>query len=328
MNRIIFVLISLAIEILAVLSVIICRNYFLSVSIFMVLHALSAISLAYASYTAMPIRYKKDYREFLLFCFLFFFILSAEFIAFLLLDFVLKRTSLEKSGVLHINPELEIGHKIISVAGRQYGEGSVLSRLTGANVPVALQQSSLLYLINKSPALSYKFVKQSLYNPQDEIRLLAFGLLSNIEKEINNKIAELKKYLDGAAINSAGEIYLDIAKLYWESVDKNISDNEFESYNLSRSKDYALMSINENYKNFETMLLLGKVCLRLKDAEQAQNYFCKSLSFECFKDKAVPYLAEIYFTNKKFMETKKMFKEIKTRTLNNRLNNIIEIWKH
>ncbi len=326
MIKIIFVFISSALEILAVLSVFIYRNYFLSIAIFMAFHALSAIFLAYASYIAMPKRYKKNYKEFLLFCFLFFFILSAEFLAFLLFDFVFKRTTGETAEVLHINPELEIGHKIISVAVRQYGEGSVLSRLTCANAPVSLQQSSLLYLINKSPALSYKFVKQSVYNPQDEIRLLAFGLLSNIENGINNKIAELKKYLADTTINNVGEIYLDIANLYWEAVYKNISDNEFESYNLSQSRDYVLMSINENYKSFETVFLLGKIYLRSKDIEQAKNYFSESLSFEYSKEKAMPYLAEIYYAKKYFMETKKMFKEIKSRSLNNRLNNIIEIW--
>ena len=330
MIRIFFIFLSLACEILAIISIIYCHGYFYSIYFFIFLHAFSAISLAYVSYISLPIRrYKKNYQTIFIFFFIYFFIPIFEFLCFLIIYLILKRTHSEKSEIFHINPEFEIGHKIISVAGRQYGEGSVVSRLTDTKVPINLQQSSLLYLINKSPDLSYKFVKQSLYNPQDEIRLLAFGLISNIEKDINNKIMELKKYLnDSNNKNNKGEIYLDLANLYWELVYKNISDNEFDDYNLKKSKQYVLESIKENYKKFENFFLLGKISLKLNDIEQAQKYFAESLHFDYFKDKTVPYIAEIYFNEKKYSESKKIFENMKSHTLNNKLKNIIDLWKH
>jgi hypothetical protein len=329
MIKILFIFLSLAFEILAIISIIYSHGYFDSIYFFIFLNACSAISLAYASYILIPAeRYKKNYLTVVIFFFLYFFISIFEFLGFLILYLILKRTHLEKSEIFHIDTEYEIGHKIMSVTGRQYGEGSVVSRLTDAKVPASLQQSSLLYLINKSPALSYKFVKRSLYNPQDEIRLLAFGLLSKIEKDINNKIMELKKYLnDFNDKNNKGEIYLDLAKLYWESVYKNISDNEFDDYNLKKSKQYALESIKENYKKFENFFLLGKISLKLKDIEQAQKYFMESLRFDYFKDKTIPYMAEIYFNEKKYSESKRLFENIKMSTLNNKLKNIVDLWK-
>lgn len=326
MARIIFVVISMILEISAILSVFIHAGYFFSIAVFMILHAASACFLSFALYMAMPERYKKNYAVLILFYLLFFFALSAEFLAFLSLDFLYGRSTAEREEALHINPGHEIGYKTIPLAGRQYGEGSVLSRLSTPGVSVPLKQTSLLYLIDKTPALSYKLVKESVYDPSDEIRLLAFSLLSKTENDINKKISALKKYLSYAKKGNEGEIRFDLAGLHWTLVYMNITDKEFESYNLDQAKDNILKAIKQKYKYFDALLLLGRIYLKLGDREQAEGCLNKSLSREFLKNRAIPYLAEIYYLKGDFWAAKRLFMEMESRPLNNRLNNILELW--
>lgn len=327
MIQILSIIASIIFEVLAILSIFTHNSYFYSIVIFMLLHAVSAFFISYALYIITGNRYKKDFKVFILFYLLFFLTLSAEFLAFLLFEILYKKKLIVRQDTFSINPEEEMEYEAIPMRKRLYGEGSVLFGLRFPEATPSLKHASLLYLIDKSPILSYQFVRERIYDTSEEIRLLSFSIISRMENDINYKISILKKYLENHQEKNNAEIYYKLAELYWEIVYMNISDKEFEGYNLEQAMIYIKMAINEKYKYFDSIFLLGRIYLKLKDKEQARKCFNESLSYKFIKNRVIPYIAELYYLEKDFIGAKRILLEVQSVPINNKFSNIIELWK-
>ncbi|MFW0884942.1 tetratricopeptide repeat protein [Candidatus Acidulodesulfobacterium sp. H_13] len=327
MNKIILIAISLVTEYYAVISLLNGGAYWASIIDFFCLHALSALCISLAMYYEIPKKFGKSIVRNILVSFpLFFFLPVMEFFAFILFILLFKKQKTIHRESLSINPEEELDFKIFPSLNRQYGEGSIISRLADPNASSKLKQSSLLYLINKNPTVSYDFVRDNMRHRSNEVRLLAFSLLSKKENEINKKIFSLKNTLSDEKERDSGKLHFELAYLYWNLVYMNISDKEFEKYNLEISMKYILKAMNKKYRYYESAFLLGRISAKLKDYKEAERYFKDALALDALQDKVIPYLAEVYYITKDYKKAKELFDKISSPVINNKLKNIVELW--
>ncbi|SFZ97862.1 Extracellular Matrix protein PelE [hydrothermal vent metagenome] len=179
-----------------------------------------------------------------------------------------------------------------------------------------------------------QMVKKMLSSKNDELRLLSFATINELEESIH---AEIHKYnekleiLDNSEYEKRAYINKKLALAYWELIYFQLADEALKKFILKKVEGYASSALRV-LKNDESMyLLLGKVYLERKDDSIAIKYFNKSIEISESKNFSnskyiVPYLAEISFNNRNFKDVKKMISEVDTFRQNQVLKPIYEIW--
>ena len=101
----------------------------------------------------------------------------------------------------------------------KYGPGGLTSRLKDAGVPKETRFKSLLALQGMPPRIANPLLQDMLGDPADEMRLVAYGMLDNQEKNINQHIHdELEKLHDADSPDMELISLRRLAELYWELV--------------------------------------------------------------------------------------------------------------
>lgn len=199
--------------------------------------------------------------------------------------------------------------EILSKSKRQFGEGTISTYNT--DLPASSKYGILSLVSNLRFPNMGNVIKRSLEDDNDEIRLFAFNILSKEENFINN---ELKKRLEKLENNNDNKseksiILKEIGILYWELLYLDLVDNELNNYYLSLSEKYLKEALLSNQNDYETFLYLGRICLKRKEYDFALDYLQKVIELN-EKEKAMPYMAEIYFNLKKYKEAKSLLSSL------------------
>lgn len=192
--------------------------------------------------------------------------------------------------------EIEDIEENVHIVKRKLGEGSLQN--FSQNMPDHIK----LNIISLQKNLKYKnkgrILKEALSDDNDEIRLLAFSILSKEENNINKSIFKLEKRLENTTSNvEKAEIYKNIGVLYWESIFGGIVDEELKKYYLKLSKINFSKALKFK-KDAKINFYIGRIALLEKNFELAGKLFTES--YNLGNKKVIPYLMEIKYIKKDF----------------------------
>lgn len=290
-------------------------NNFYGLCIYLLIHAFFSFFITF--FLSFFIRKLSKINVFYVLFFLIF--ITSIFGVFfaLFLYFYLKHYSLKNKAELKFLDTSEI-YNNISPAKTKFGEGALKNIMSASD---KLKEHILYYLKNNNLANKGVLLKEALSDDNDEIRLLAFSLLSKEEDKINklisDKLNELRKY-------QKFEIYLDLGKLYWEMIYLAITDENLKHYYLNLSKKYFLKALEFNTGSLEVAFYLGRIFLFEKHFKKAKEMFLKSLKWN--KNKAIPYLAEIYYNEKNFQKTEEIMNQLNLYSLHQNFYFHYKLW--
>lgn len=206
----------------------------------------------------------------------------------------------------------------LDFSGRKVGEG----------MPKAQNFRTVFYMSKFIHPTSTKFLKKTVNTDQDEIRLLAFSLLTNLEKNIIEKISLMKKQLEKTKDEREKfEIFYSLGELYWEIVYLNISDKELIEAYLKEALKYIqkALQIREEPKVY---FILGRIYLKLGNNDSAQEAFYKSLELGFPAERILVYLMEILYYKRNFAEIFNILKKLKNITLPDpKTELILKVWR-
>lgn len=172
-----------------------------------------------------------------------------------------------------------------------------------------------------------RHLKKAITVNDDEIRLLSFNKVSNIEKILVKNIDETKKFAKKVKTKS-GKLfaYSYLAELYWEISYLQISDKELEKIYLQEAENWALKAIQ--LKAVPKMLyLLGRIYLKSDKLDLAEIYFLKALELDFPKELIIPYLLEIAFKKKDWLKLYEIAEDINHIVVANpKTKKILKIW--
>jgi len=135
-----------------------------------------------------------------------------------------------------------------------------------------LHDRLILFLTKYPTPRSIQLLKRALSSEQDEVRLLAFSAISKMEKDIFERINLLIKELE--KVKTPEELYRissSLAELYWELVYLGIAEEELAEFYLRTALEYGLKA-SEISKDGKLLFLIGRIYLRLKDYEKAEEF--------------------------------------------------------
>lgn len=208
---------------------------------------------------------------------------------------------------------------------RSYGEGGAMIMLFQQEASLSGRLNSIVKLNVSQSALSNQVNKMLLSDNNDELRLLAYSLLSQQEKSLFSTI----EYFESAYKQDGGSarLALLLAEFYWELLYLDVAQDEIKSFITSKVKFYIEAGLVQDSESADLLLMSGKFLLRQRDWQQAEQQFKLSLKHGAAYYKVAPFLAEIAFNQGNYEEVKKYFKQVGETLLSNpKIASVARYW--
>lgn len=188
-----------------------------------------------------------------------------------------------------------------------YGAGGASIEVAKKSEPTLERTRAIFDLSQTQLADVNKILYKLLPDTSDEIRLLAFNILDQEESLIAKDMHKLFEMLK--IPNLKHEVYAEfkknIASLYWELFYRNLILKELEKSILENALNYANSIVNILKDDPGLFALLGKIHMGLHQYNRAIEFFRKTAGFNIAPSQVYPYLAEINYNLKNYIEVQK-----------------------
>ena len=287
-------------------------KYFSYVSLFLLIHFIASVLFSFSFW-------KNNKKKFLSYFFVIFFVplIGAVFLFFLdkvFLEYNLRERLGKKVSRFGLEDLMD---KIPSVKIK-FSE-AVLSDIN--NVGDYNKLRILSYLTSKTIAKKGAVLKSVLSDKNDEIRLLAFSIYSKEEDKINKEILIRLEKLKTAKEEKKARLYMELGELYWEFIFLQIADSELKNFYMDLAMNYFQKSL-EIKEIKEVYFYIGRIYLFKKDLEKAKEYFFKDIN-----SKTIPYVAEIFFNEKKFDDVKDLIESLRLPAVHQNFYFTYKVWE-
>lgn len=206
---------------------------------------------------------------------------------------------------------LEAFFDIFPVIKRTFGEASLSMSMNDEHIPVSKRLVALTMLSEKTGKQSIGLIKQMLSSGNDELRLFSFSVVDAVEHSLHDQIHKAHTLIES---DSSPETLrrLNIKKLaflYWELVYLELADEVLTRFLLEEAVRYCQKALQQNPRDMELYLLLGKIALRRGDESAAETALQRAAAMKSTNDKngirlLQPYLAEIHYRKRRFDSVK------------------------
>lgn len=189
----------------------------------------------------------------------------------------------------------------------RFGEGGAYMQARNNKVATNQRIRALLALDTCAGKQKNAVMHNILFDEEDEIRLLAFGLLKMQEQDVLNEVhqAEFELAKDNDPLHKArGERRLAMA--FWEMVYQDLALEDLSVYAVEGALKHAKSAMTVLKEDTGLWTLLGKIYLRQKHLNAAESAFKKALQYGAAASQVIPYLAELHFHRKDYVGLRKL----------------------
>ncbi|WP_051711267.1 hypothetical protein [Andreprevotia chitinilytica] len=209
----------------------------------------------------------------------------------------------------------------------RYGIGGVRARLADPHAPSESRLNALLTLNAMPQRLSSGLLRDLLDDPEEDLRLLAYGMLDQEEKRINAQInTAMQTYRD-----ETGDHKVDAARrlayLYWEQVYQGVVQGDVRQYVLAQAIRYADEVLAVLPAEAELWVLRGKVLSANGDTERAWAAYLCARAMGYPEVRLLPYLAEHAFARRDFADVRSLIGDLDPLHLNDTMAPVARFWR-
>lgn len=169
-----------------------------------------------------------------------------------------------------------------------------------------------------------------LSDPSEDLRLLAYGMLDNLEKRINRAIDHeldtrqaAEKAADEARILQSSQRLSD---LYWELIYQDLVQGDLHQHALRESLRYCEEVLRSEPDNASLVLRQGRLLHALARDDEAQSAYARARALGLPATRILPYQAELCFAQRDFAQTRALMQELGQWSALPRLRPVIDYW--
>jgi len=208
----------------------------------------------------------------------------------------------------------------------KYGEGGLTSRLKDAGVPKEARFKSLLALQGMPAKIANPLLQDMLGDPADEVRLVAYGILDNQEKNLNQHIHDEIETLKKADTTEMRLIAMRrLAELYWELVYGGLVHGDVREYAMAETDRYLGQAMQLAPDDAGLWFLKGRLLLFKRDAA-AEAAFHRAVANGLEESRVLSYLAQIAFERRDYKEVRRIFGSLSESQYAARLRPAVRYW--
>lgn len=146
-------------------------------------------------------------------------------------------------------------------------------------------------------------LKEAMKDPQDDVRLLAYAMLSAKEEELNSQINGLLGQLPVyQRENDRRRLHETISNNYWEMAYLGLCQGEVLRHVLNQAQGHLEEALHNGATEPGLYLQYGRLLLQLERLEDAGRAFERAVDLGIPHATVAPFLAEIAFARQDFAE--------------------------
>jgi tetratricopeptide (TPR) repeat protein len=203
-----------------------------------------------------------------------------------------------------ISPHYELPKNNIETGWRS---GRVRQQLSNTETPIDLRMKALLALQHMPARHSASILRDTLSDSSDDLRLLAYGMLDNREKQLTHRIQDaLQRY---EKLPTAEERYIptrELAELYWELVYQNLVQGDMRQFSLEQVQRFSNEALRFKVKDAGLWAISGRMWTLRGDYIRAMGGFTTAIKQGFPLVRAEPYLAELAYLRGDYATTRRL----------------------
>jgi hypothetical protein len=208
----------------------------------------------------------------------------------------------------------------------RYSPGGLASRLRNVGTPKEVRFKSLLALQGMPPRIANPLLQGMLGDPSDEIRLVAYGMLDDQEKRLNQHIHSEIEKLKVAAADELRAIGLRrLAELYWELVYAALVHGDVRDHAIGEAERYVNEAMRLGPEDAGLWFLKGKLLL-LRRNPAAEAAFLRAVANGLEESRVLSYLGEIAYERRDYAEVRRIFSSLGAGRYAPRLKPAVRYW--
>lgn len=209
--------------------------------------------------------------------------------------------------------------------GHGFRQAGIRAFLGNTAAPTDNRLRALVALQNLSGRLTTPLLRSVLADANEDLRLLAYGMLDAREKTLNAAIHDARTRLSYARdIDDRRLLARKLSDLYWELVHQELVQGDLRRHALDESWRYALEAIDD--RDAALALRLGRIAQQQHRPDVAQTYFERALALGMPGTRVLPYLAELAFEQGDFATTRARLARLAGVSVLPRLEPVVAYW--
>jgi hypothetical protein len=188
------------------------------------------------------------------------------------------------------------------------------AQLLNPNAPQGARVEALLAVGGSGAGAIGGLLRDLLADPNEELRLLAYGMLDRREKEISAGLARERRLLATAEEiddrDTVRTISGRLAQLYWELVYQDLAQGDTARFALEQVLVYAERALRDDAGDGSRWLLIARAQMRRADLRAADNALRQALAYGLPRRSVLPYLAELRFAQRRYADVRKAMLEL------------------
>lgn len=202
-----------------------------------------------------------------------------------------------------LSPELPYRPLLISPQPL-YGEGGLAAVLRHAANPDKRHQAVMATRQMRDQE-AIPILRLALKDAVDDVRLLAYSMLSGKEQVINARIKEqLSRLQQETDLTLSTQLHHRIAQDYWELAYLGLAEGEVLSHVLNTAREHIEAALELRTDAPGLHFLRGRILLHQGHIKGARDAFTKAQSMGLPAVEVLPYLAEVAFCERRFQDVR------------------------
>lgn len=227
-------------------------------------------------------------------------------------------------------PEFDL-HQRIQSGFRQTGLRAVLGN---SEVPARSRMRAMVALQHMPGRISSPLLRNVLNDSSEDLRLLAYGMLDalerNISRSIDKELDTLREAEEKEGADPLGPTGLQAAEklsaLYWELVYQNLAQGDMRNYAISESLRFCERVLAQQPQHPQHNLRRGLLLHALGRMDEAEQAYARAQQLGLPATRVLPYLAELSFEQRDFAKTRQLMQQLDEWSALPRLRPVIDYW--
>lgn len=195
-------------------------------------------------------------------------------------------------------------------SGSGFRQEDLRTLLTSQDTSTELRLQGMLTVRDMPTRFTGSVLREVLGDAVDDVRLLAYGILDQKEKQLTQQINRAMWLLEAANPARAYRLNRRLAELYWELAYQDLVQGDIRELSLRQSFDYVDRALSEKPDDAGMWLLRGRILMVRDDLEEAEKSFRFCVLLGLPASRVNPWLAELALWRGQYQQVRQLMSDI------------------